>query len=59
MKLKAIHIGRNLKGEIQEREVTIIAILLYSENSVIAVYIDENGRLNDDFIYKFKVLEEL
>ena len=59
MKLKAIHIGRNIKGEIKERKVTIIAILIDAASSPIAVYIDENGKLNDDFIYKFKVLEGL
>ena len=58
MKIKAIHIGRNFKGEIQEKEVTIISIFADSDGSPIAVYIDENGKLNDDLIYKFKVLEE-
>ena len=58
MKLKAIHIERNFKGEIREKEVTIIGIFVDSEGSPIAVYIDDNGKLNDDFIYKFKVLEE-
>ena len=57
MKIKAFHIEQNCKGETQEKEVIIITILSNPETPPIAVYIDKNGGLNDDYIYNFKVKE--